>query len=62
MSSPVVNSTESSSPSTLDIDAIISRWAAERLGGDVEKIDASDVRVQQMSVVYQSSEVHIVLD
>lgn len=40
--------------STLDLDQILTSWAAERLGGVVNKIDGSDVQVTQLSVVYKS--------
>lgn len=56
MTSPAVGAV----PTTLDLDPIITSWAIERLnGGVIEKIDASDVKVTQMSVAYQGNQVRL---
>jgi len=55
--SPRSNPTSAPSQTTLDLDQILTSWAADKLGaGVVNRIDASDVLIKQLSVIYKSNQ------
>lgn len=51
-------------PTCIDFDEILWKWGEEKLGAGytVDKIDMSNVKVNQMSVLYQSSEDWFVIE
>jgi len=53
-----VSASKSAAPTTttVDVDQILTTWSTEKLGGVVNRIDASDVHITQLSVVYQSNQ------